>query len=214
MEGEIKRFDVLRASIWAQTSVQHMLDTFPGLTVCRPPGNQFLASMKVVLDWFDDREQNIAGPSMDYSFKDVITKAKDFETVLAAELQTLATYHASQKGIYSTPDLIERAENTLPESVRNKLPFDVVSDLRESGKCLAFDTATASGFHVLRAVESVLHAYYLAVCKPTATKNSTVGLPILLNFASPPMRMLRRRWRLFTNSRTATEISSCTQRWF
>jgi hypothetical protein len=51
-----------------------------------------------------------------------------------------------------------------------KIDEKVVIELRESGKCLAFDCATASGFHVMRATELVLHKYYTKICKPKSNK--------------------------------------------
>lgn len=91
--------------------------------------------------------------------------AQKVETLITAEFQTLATYHATQKAIYSTPDLIERAEFILPEATRAKLPTNVLDEIRESGRCLAFDNSTAAGFHILRAVEATMHEYFIVTCK-------------------------------------------------
>lgn len=105
-------------------------------------------------------------PLVGVQFSNVINKAKEFETVLTAELQTLATYHVTQKGIYSTADLIERADNTLPASVLPKISRAVKEEIKQSGRCLAFDSGTACAFHIMRAVEAVMHEYYIAICKP------------------------------------------------
>jgi hypothetical protein len=83
-----------------------------------------------------------------------------FETVAAAELQTLDSYFISKKGIYSTADLIEHAERALSDDVRSLMPTQAVSDFRQAGKCLAFDLFTAAGFHTLRATDSVIRSYY------------------------------------------------------
>jgi hypothetical protein len=83
-----------------------------------------------------------------------------FETILSAELQAVDVYFVSPKGIYSTPDLIERAENVLPEEIRKFVPEVVLRDLKEAGRCLAFDVPTAAGFHILRAIEAVIRQYY------------------------------------------------------
>lgn len=85
---------------------------------------------------------------------------KEFETVFGAELQSLDTYFISQKGIYSTPDLIEHADNLLSEQVKNAIPQNARQDIIEAGKCLAFDVPTAAGFHILRAIEAVIRQYY------------------------------------------------------
>jgi hypothetical protein len=86
-----------------------------------------------------------------------------FETVLAAELQTLNTYFVSQKGLYSTLDLIEGAEIIFPEKVRGRLPLETIEEIRQAGKCVAFEVSTAAGFHILRATEAVIREYYKVV---------------------------------------------------
>ena len=51
----------------------------------------------------------------------------------------------------------------IPAPLRVKLPPQAVFDIREAGKCLAFETPTASAFHLLRAVEAMLLLYYVQV---------------------------------------------------
>ena len=107
------------------------------------------------------------GPAL----RDAVTK---FETVLSAELRSLDTYFISQKGTYSTPDLIEHAENTFPESIRKDLPSQTIRDIKEAGRCLALDTPTAAGFHIIRAIEAVMAKYYHLVTgkkMPTRMRN-------------------------------------------
>ena len=62
--------------------------------------------------------------------------------------------------------MINNAEIVFPKSVLKTLNIDIVREVREAGKCLAFDIPTASGFYMLRATEGILHEYYLVVCKP------------------------------------------------
>lgn len=51
------------------------------------------------------------------------------------------------------------------------IPEKTKGDWKAAGRCLAFSLLTASGFHVVRAVEGTLEAYYQAFCaKPGATK--------------------------------------------
>lgn len=88
---------------------------------------------------------------------------KAFEPVLAAECNALDTYVISQKRGYSTPDLVDRCEVMLPLETIMLLESNTVADIRAAGRCLAFDTPTAAGFHILRAVESVMALYYTHV---------------------------------------------------
>ena len=89
--------------------------------------------------------------------------ARSFETLFATELENLDTYFVSKKGIFSTTELIERAENVLPGSVISKLPPECITDLRQAGRCLAFECPTAAGFHIFRAVETVMKKYLLSI---------------------------------------------------
>lgn len=118
----------------------------------------------------DQPEEPISG----YHIHQISSAAKKFETVLAAEIAILDTYIVSQKGAYRTPDLIERAEIVFPEAIRNHLPDKATNDIRQAGRCLALDTPTGAGFHLLRAVESVMSIYYNRVTgqnMPTRMRN-------------------------------------------
>jgi hypothetical protein len=97
----------------------------------------------------------------------VHSAVKEFEPVLAAECQALDTYVVSKKGIYSTPDLIDHADEMFSRPVREVLSDGAITDIREAGRCLAFDLHTASGFHIIRATETVIHRYYVAVTEST-----------------------------------------------
>jgi hypothetical protein len=102
-----------------------------------------------------------------YNLNSISQRAKEFETVLANELPGLATYVVSAKGIYSTDDLVSHAEMHVPEKYRPILSPKASDDIRQAGKCLAFEVATASAFHMWRAVESVMDSYYKALTTKT-----------------------------------------------
>jgi hypothetical protein len=85
---------------------------------------------------------------------------RQFEAVLNAELSQMDTYYVSQKGCYSTNHLILQAEIMFPSTIRDFMSKEAIEDVRQGGRCLAFELATAAGFHFLRATESILHKYY------------------------------------------------------
>jgi hypothetical protein len=89
--------------------------------------------------------------------------AANLETVLAAELNNFDTYFVSQKGSFSTPDLIDHAEIMLSEGIRSHLSINAIEDFRQAGRCLAFDLGTAASFHIARSTEDVIRAYYALV---------------------------------------------------
>jgi hypothetical protein len=94
-----------------------------------------------------------------WSVSNALTK---FETVLAAEMNYTDVFLVTKKRGYDTTDLIERGEILLPIEFTGKIP-EAVHDIRQAGKCLAFEIATAAGFHMMRALELVLRLYYDAV---------------------------------------------------
>lgn len=140
------------------------------LPLCRATGAELASAAATVQRWSELENETKwdqpLTPTESWNATNLTQKASAFETVLRAELQQLPTYHATAKGIYSMPDLIDNAHNIFPESVQGKLNEHVMAELREAGRCLAFDNSTASGFHSMRALERAMHYYYLAVCRP------------------------------------------------
>lgn len=90
----------------------------------------------------------------------ITNSLREFQIVWQTELGKMDTYFISQKGIYSTSDLIERADNVLPAEIIQMLSDSIRADIKQAGRCLAFDLATASGFHIMRALEGVLRDFY------------------------------------------------------
>jgi hypothetical protein len=86
--------------------------------------------------------------------------AKEFETVLRNECHLMDTYFVSKKGVYSTVDLVERAHQQIPESIRKTVPDLTRQDFDQAGKCIAFDVPTAAAFHLLRGTEAIIRTYY------------------------------------------------------
>lgn len=86
-----------------------------------------------------------------------------FETIASAEVSQFNTYSVVKKLAYDTRTLLEEGESLIPEDVRAKIPDECITDLREAAKCMAFEVSTASGFHTIRATESVIRLYYKEV---------------------------------------------------
>ncbi|MEA2344010.1 MAG: hypothetical protein QOF63_2179 [Thermoanaerobaculia bacterium] len=102
----------------------------------------------------------------------IATSKKEFETVLAAEMPGLATFFVQKKAIFDTADLIERADCIFSAEVLARMPSEAHKDIREAGRCLAFELYTATGFHIFRAMESVIVALHKSLPKAPPLKNS------------------------------------------
>jgi len=94
-----------------------------------------------------------------------------FETVFSAELQTMDTYFVIQKLAYSTHDLIDNGEKVFPQEIKDKLPEDIIEDVRQACRCMAFELNTAAGYHIMRAAEKTLRTYYSFIIGKPADKN-------------------------------------------
>ena len=105
----------------------------------------------------------------------VVSALWAYEPVLRADLSVADTYYVTRKGGYDTWTLITNAEALFPGPLTAKVP-DALADVQEAGKCLAFELCTASGIHILRALELVLKAYFKAVTNGAPLpKNRNIG---------------------------------------
>jgi hypothetical protein len=82
-----------------------------------------------------------------------------FKTVFLSELSTLPSFLVAGKESYDTNLLIDEGFRLFPQSLPLKAP-EAVHDAMESGKTIAFELATAAGFHIFRVVEAVLKRYW------------------------------------------------------
>jgi len=153
----------------SRPSIQSLIAAIDAIVPKDDKGNPTQEAWKLVSD-----EEAVVDPVRGYLLREAVTK---FENVLSAELQSLDTYFIEQKGTHSTPDLLDHAENAFPEKIRKDLPKQAIEDIRAAGKCLALDIPTAVGFHLLRAIETVMAEYYLLVVrKPIPTRMRNWGV--------------------------------------
>lgn len=157
-------FDLITARDW----IQHALDGKLGcsISVCRPAAYRAVEAIGHVVPEGSPLPKVDLEQELEYwggGIYGVVSAIKEFETVFSAEMQAADTYHVSQKGIYSTAQLIDSAENMFAPAVKSVLSEQTVTDLQQAGRCLAFECPTAAGFHILRAVEDVLRDYYEVV---------------------------------------------------
>jgi hypothetical protein len=88
---------------------------------------------------------------------------EEFEKEFEREHHNLSVFTVLPKGIYDTRLLIDTPENEFPETVRAVFTTQIIHDLKQAGRCLAFECPTASAFHTFRATEALLLKYYEVV---------------------------------------------------
>jgi hypothetical protein len=105
----------------------------------------------------------------------VTNALQEFETVLRNELNNADAYYVTRKAGYDTTILVANAEKIFPSDLPIKAG-SAISDVREAGKCLGYEASTAAGFHIMRALESVVRQYWTAVANGTTPpRNKTLG---------------------------------------
>lgn len=108
--------------------------------------------------WTPESSEKLAGKA-----RLIVKAVTDFETVFKNDTPSMAIFWVQQKGIYRTEDLIDHAEMHVPASVSNYLSSRAKVDLRDAGRCLAFNLPTATAFHVWRALEVTFGEYYVSL---------------------------------------------------
>ena len=142
----------------------------PILRVCRLPGAELIAVIRAMMNNEDYTRTITAAES------GALTRAfSNFKAVFSAEFATASVYLVTRRRGYDIAILIEQAEELFPEDLIKKIP-SVKLDLREAGKCIAFDLGTAAGFHLLRALETVICCYWHVVMEgQPLPKNRNLG---------------------------------------
>jgi hypothetical protein len=127
------------------------------LRVCIGPGNELIAALDRLMEGDD-----MAEPLPYWKVVSLNNAINSFRTVLEAEFQTYGIFLVTAKRGYDITTLLDTAEKVFPPEIALKMP-QIVPELREAGRCLAFALGTAAAFHLLRALESVVCVYWSVV---------------------------------------------------
>jgi hypothetical protein len=134
------------------------------------PGMNLLAAIRELIQG-EDHERSLTI----YETYNLTNLLNEFETVLAAEMNVGHTYLVTKKRGYDTATLIDSAEEIFAPEFATMFP-EAIADIRQAGRCIAFELATAAGFHIMRATEMVLRRYYDAVTNGAARpKTNNIG---------------------------------------
>lgn len=162
----------LVASFAVEGVVENLLSTYKELQFCRGAGQELLRLSQLFRRRVEGelKGEDPLDIQVHVSLAQVIGQANHFRTLLLEELFREPVFRVTQTAGYDTLLLLTRAEQNLPESARLKLRPEVVKEIQESGKCLAYAIPTASGFHILRALELIMVDHHNAVCAGTKIK--------------------------------------------
>lgn len=137
-----------------------------------PLVEKFLPSSKKQADYlmkiFDDvvfdrlpRDEIFSAPGA--SLEIIQNGIRKFEMLLDDEIQKAPIFCLERIGNLSTDSLLDGAHKGYALEVIGVLTESCKNEIDEGGKCLAYERVTASGFHILRAVEIAIKRYLLSI---------------------------------------------------
>jgi hypothetical protein len=94
--------------------------------------------------------------------------------VLDTDLGHQQAFHVFPKRAYDVSILTQDATQIFSPQVRSALNEEEIFNLKEAGRCLAFEVSTAAGFHIFRALDSILQRY-VRIAKGSLPRNKNWG---------------------------------------
>jgi hypothetical protein len=126
------------------------------LRSCRIHGTALIEALDKVISNTEDRELSI------FEIYPITNAFAQFRTAMLAEIGVLPSFFVTQKGGFHTITLLDQGEKLFPDDLHQKAP-EAIFDIKQAAMSLAYELATAAGFHAFRATESVLRRYYTHV---------------------------------------------------
>lgn len=140
-----------------------------------PRSTEKATAMKEQVEkWLTSFAQGVRGGGV---FVETMARGVDgFLVTLQDELDRIPMFTVTEKGNMDIRKLAATISSGFPEATMELLNDFVRQDIDHSGRCLAFDLPTSSGFHILRAVETCAKAYvHAATGKLPPIKNRNWG---------------------------------------
>lgn len=128
--------------------------------------DNFLPKSKGRAEWLIKNIDDITFHRQQEGFPNLLslqTLVRQFETLLDEELSAAPVFCLERIGNFSTESLLKGGSKGFDPDAIATIPERAISEIDEAGRCLAFERSTASGFHILRAVELTIRRYLTAV---------------------------------------------------
>jgi hypothetical protein len=120
--------------------------------------------INLINNTIDSSHRRVAIELTDYAF--FHATINEFEVQLKEECKHLYVLCVDDQRLMSAYVLVEHIEKSCAPTTWKYLSRLSRREIEESGRCLAVERYTASGFHVLRCVESIIREY-IAACGVT-----------------------------------------------
>ena len=154
-------FEIVGARVALNSFLQESIYK-DGLRTLQASSEAFLAVLEAIVPETPDEGMDWEANLERWRISSLKSALGKFEAVLNAELQATPLYYAAPKGGFDTTCLTDAGDKLFPSSLAVKVP-SAVPDVTAATRCIAFELNTAAGFHLHRANEAVLRAYFDAV---------------------------------------------------
>ena len=180
-DGHVERFNAfkyysfcvaLRPLSGAQTGLRYSKEYERSLLVARVAARDFVeqedpklfrssreraeALEKIIQGILNDFSGAVNATFTEEQIRNLHYALGEFEIVLNKELSDTPAFIVEEKGNFSVSKLTQGASIGYSTLAISRLTSECKTEVDEAGRCLAFSRPTASGFHILRAVELVV----------------------------------------------------------
>jgi hypothetical protein len=145
----------------AVLQAQTLIDTFEKAEFkVSAAGSHKLRELVKELEIEPDKTRKLT-PTETMQFREIMSV---LEPMVRAEAETKRLYSLSENR-FNLDALLNKPQAMFSSETFGRLPKIARQDITSAFQCLAFDQPTAVGFHILRATEAILRAYYFATVK-------------------------------------------------
>lgn len=222
--------------VWLGTSIRYILDVRPGQPIFGESAveanirellrhierSEFFVSLRLArglekmrISWVEESRRE--GDGEEWRATRVLTQ-DEFASLHAATQTLFDTVGAeaagkvafiASDGRYAVGRLMEDIGSLMAPGVYDSLPPLAQKDLAEAGRAIAFDLPTAAAFHILRATEAALRAFYVRIVKRDRIKEPRMWGPMVTSLRArrnaPPDVLLNNLDSLRAHFRNPTQ---------
>src|SRR5205085_7445097 len=151
--------DTLRLLSNAELALQELDDTYVlPILLCKAEVAELKKTVEGLSKAFEDSSESVLSERWANRITDSF---KGFEKILKHRLDELNAYFVPDRNPYAASILVDPGGRFIPDTLKKIIPIKAQKEILQAGKCLAFNLPSAAGFHLMRALENVLHPFYM-----------------------------------------------------
>ena len=158
LKPESQHIEIYMIAMRADAALRRLSNSDLPLPATEEAAKGFLQGLGVLNSLFEKEENenvSVLPSQLEMVFLGISKSLEALENVMSVELVRAPIYSVPLRGVFNTESLLDSADDVFGD-IKDKVPEDAKADTRQAGRSLAFDLSTAAGFHIARALETVL----------------------------------------------------------